>query len=108
MGLVGRVICGEEHLAAQSISIGVVAVGRWHTPSAFGHSPYFMGRVLVRAAGGKRTGYGQMAACSAGAFYGVPDQIRAKAETLLTPHLLEVLHGFERRFVVEDSIARGE
>ena len=26
------------------------------------HSPYFMGRVLVRALGGKRAGYGRMAA----------------------------------------------
>ena len=29
MGLVGRLICGEGPLAAQSISISGVAVGRW-------------------------------------------------------------------------------
>ena len=32
----------------------------------------------------------------AGAFYGVPDDIRAKAETFLSAHLLGVLHDFER------------
>ena len=34
----------------------------------------------------------------AGAFYGVPNDIRAKAETFLPPHLLETLHSFESRF----------
>ena len=29
MGRVGRLICGEGHLAAQSTSSSVVAVGRW-------------------------------------------------------------------------------
>ena len=33
------------------------------------------------------------------AFYGVPDDIRAKAETFLNDHLLETLHGFEKRFM---------
>lgn len=34
----------------------------------------------------------------AGAFYGVPGDIRAKAETFLSPRLLETLHSFESRF----------
>ena len=34
----------------------------------------------------------------AGAFYGVPDDIRAKAETFLPSHLLETLHSFESKF----------
>ena len=34
----------------------------------------------------------------ADAFYGVPGDIRAKAETFLSPRLLETLHSFESRF----------
>ena len=34
----------------------------------------------------------------AGAFYGVPDDIRAKAETFLPFHLIETLHSFESKF----------
>ena len=34
----------------------------------------------------------------AGAFYGVPSDIRAKAEVFLPPHLLETLHSFESKF----------
>lgn len=34
----------------------------------------------------------------AGAYYGVPDDIRTKAETFLPPHLLETLHSFESKF----------
>ena len=34
----------------------------------------------------------------AGAFYGVPDDIRAKAETFLSSHLLETLRSFESNF----------
>ena len=51
--------------------------------------------------GGDSDTIGAICGAVAGAFYGVPDDVRAKAETFLTPHLLEVLHGFERRFVVE-------
>ena len=39
----------------------------------------------------------------AGAFYGVPDDIRAKSETFLDANLLKTLHDFERVFV--DSVA---
>ena len=64
-GLVGRLICGEGHLAVQSISISVVAVGRW-VAYPLGLRPLpLLERVLVRAAGGKRTGYGRIAACTA-------------------------------------------
>ena len=34
----------------------------------------------------------------AGAFYGVPEDIRAKAETFLPFHLIETLHSFESKF----------
>lgn len=34
----------------------------------------------------------------AGAYYGVPDDIRAKAETFLPFHLIETLHSFESKF----------
>lgn len=34
----------------------------------------------------------------AGAFYGVPGDIRVKAEVFLPPHLLETLHSFESKF----------
>ena len=43
----------------------------------------------------------------AGAYYGVPDDIRAKAETFLDGHLLKTLHDFERIFV-SDSDAGNE
>ena len=46
--------------------------------------------------GGDSDTIGAICGAVAGAFYGVPDEIRAKAETFLTPHLLEALHGFER------------
>ena len=35
-----------------------------------------------------------------GAYYGVPAEIRAKAETFLDVRLLETLHAFEREFCV--------
>ena len=35
----------------------------------------------------------------AGAYYGVPDDIREKAESFLSADLLETLHKFERMFV---------
>ncbi len=34
----------------------------------------------------------------AGAFYGVPEDIRAKAETFLPFHFIETLHSFESKF----------
>ena len=43
----------------------------------------------------------------AGAYYGVPDDIRAKAETFLDGHLLKALPDFERIFV-SDFAAGGE
>ena len=43
----------------------------------------------------------------AGAYYGVPDDIRAKAETFLDGHLLKTLLDFERIFV-SDSAAGNE
>ena len=45
--------------------------------------------------GGDSDTIGAICGAVAGAFYGVPDDIRAKAETFLTPHLLAALHGFE-------------
>ena len=56
--------------------------------------------------GGDSDTIGAICGAVAGAFYGVPDDIRAKAETFLTPHLLEALHGFER-MLVQDSAMRG-
>ena len=41
---------------------------------------------------------GAICGAVAGAFYGVPDDIRAKAETFLNAHLLKTLHDFERMF----------
>ena len=35
----------------------------------------------------------------AGAYYGVPKDIREKAETFLSPDLLDTLHKFERMLV---------
>ena len=49
--------------------------------------------------GGDSDTIGAICGAVAGAFYGVPDDVRTKSETFLTPHLLEVLHGFERMFV---------
>ena len=56
--------------------------------------------------GGDSDTIGAICGAVAGAFYGVPDDIRAKAETFLTPHLLEALHDFER-MLVQDSAMRG-
>ena len=56
--------------------------------------------------GGDSDTIGAICGAVADAFYGVPDDIRAKAETFLTPHLLEALHGFER-MLVQDSAMRG-
>ena len=46
--------------------------------------------------GGDSDTIGAICGAVAGAFYGVPDDIRAKAETFLSQHLLDVLHDFER------------
>ena len=56
--------------------------------------------------GGDSDTIGAICGAVAGAFYGVPDDVRAKAETFLSPHLLEALHGFER-MLVQDSAMRG-
>ena len=53
--------------------------------------------------GGDSDTIGAICGAVAGAFYGVPDDIRAKAETFLDAHLLKTLHDFERVFV--DSVA---
>ncbi|MBQ3340397.1 MAG: ADP-ribosylglycohydrolase family protein [Kiritimatiellae bacterium] len=53
--------------------------------------------------GGDSDTIGAICGAVAGAYYGVPDDIRAKAETFLDDHLLKTLHDFERVFV--DSVA---
>jgi len=42
----------------------------------------------------------------AGAFYGVPDQVRSYVETKLDTKLLDILHQFTQRFMVPDEIVR--
>jgi len=41
---------------------------------------------------------GAICGAVAGAFYGIPNAIRAKSEAFLPQHLLDVLHDFERMF----------
>ena len=48
--------------------------------------------------GGDSDTIGAICGAVAGAYYGVPDGIRAKAESFLDGRLLETLHAFERRF----------
>ena len=48
--------------------------------------------------GGDSDTIGAICGAVAGAFYGVPDDICAKAETFLDVHLLKTLHDFERVF----------
>ena len=48
--------------------------------------------------GGDSDTIGAIAGAVAGAFYGVPDDIRAKAETFPDGYLLKTLHDFERMF----------
>ena len=48
--------------------------------------------------GGDSDTIGAICGAVAGAFYGVPDNIRAKAETFLDANLLKTLHDFERMF----------
>ena len=45
--------------------------------------------------GGDSDTIGAICGAVAGAYYGVPDDIRAQAETFLPPHLLETLHDFQ-------------
>ena len=52
--------------------------------------------------GGDSDTIGAICGAVAGAFYGVPDDIRAKAETFLDAHLLKTLHDFDRVFVDSD------
>ncbi len=49
--------------------------------------------------GGDSDTIGAICGAVADAYYGVPDDIRAQAETFLDKPLLDVLHGFESRFV---------
>ena len=48
--------------------------------------------------GGDSDTIGAICGAVAGAFYGVPDDIRAKSESFLPQHLLDVLHDFERTY----------
>jgi type I restriction enzyme M protein len=57
--------------------------------------------------GGDSDTIGAICGAVAGAYYGVPDDIRVKAETFLDEHLLKALNDFER-IIVEDFAARGE
>ena len=57
--------------------------------------------------GGDSDTLGAICGAVAGAFYGVPGDIRVKAETFLDEHLLKTLNDFER-IIVEDFAARGE
>ena len=49
--------------------------------------------------GGDSDTIGAICGAVAGAYYGVPDDIREKAESFLDPFLTETLHKFEHRFV---------
>ena len=53
--------------------------------------------MLFRSGGDSDT-IGAICGAVAGAYYGVPDDIRAKAESFLDGRLLEPLHAFERKF----------
>ncbi len=57
--------------------------------------------------GGDSDTIGAICGAVAGAYYGVPADIRVKAETFLDEHLLKALNDFER-IIVEDFAARGE
>jgi type I restriction enzyme M protein len=48
--------------------------------------------------GGDSDTIGAITGAVAEAFYGVPNDIRAKAEAFLPQHLLETLHAFEQEF----------
>ena len=50
--------------------------------------------------GGDSDTIGAICGAVAGAYYGVPADIRAKAESFLDGRLLETLHAFEREFCV--------
>ena len=49
--------------------------------------------------GGDSDTIGAICGAVAGAFYGVPDEIRAKAETFLEEPLRQTLHNFEQTFL---------
>ena len=49
--------------------------------------------------GGDSDTIGAICGAVAGAFYGVPDNIRAKAETFLDEPLRQILHNFEQTFL---------
>ena len=57
--------------------------------------------------GGDSDTIGAICGAVAGAFYGVPDDIRAKTETFLDAYLLKTLHDFELMFE-KDSAVSGE
>ena len=50
--------------------------------------------------GGDSDTIGAICGAVAGAYYGVPADIRNKAESFLDPYLLETLHAFEQKFAV--------
>ena len=53
--------------------------------------------------GGDSDTIGAICGAVAGAYYSVPDDIRAKTETFLDAHLLKTLHDFDRMFVDSDA-----
>ena len=55
--------------------------------------------------GGDSDTIGAICGAVAGAFYGVPDDIRAKAESFLDEHLLKTLHYFERMFASNPTLS---
>ena len=55
-------------------------------------------RGLAVSIGGDSDTIAAICGAVAGAFYGVPDDIRTKAAAFLPPHLLETLHSFESKF----------
>jgi type I restriction enzyme M protein len=57
--------------------------------------------------GGDSDTLGAICGAVAGAYYGVPNDIREKAETFLDGHLLKTLNDFERTFA-QDFAVRGE
>ena len=58
--------------------------------------------------GGDSDTIGAICGAVAGAYYGVPADIREKAESFLGQYLLETLHAFELTFVVSDFVACSE
>lgn len=58
--------------------------------------------------GGDSDTIGAICGAVAGAYYGVPADIREKAESFLGQYLLETLHAFELTFVMPDFVACSE